>query len=128
MTKVIKNGTIVTADRTWQADILIDGEKIAAIGPNLKGDENIDATDAYVIPGGLDPPHQREMPFLGTTPAGTFESGTLRAASGGAWAPFSTTPFWWRRSGSPSPCCTWRSCATCWAWARRMSGQGSPSA
>ena len=51
MSKVIKGGTIVTADRTYKADVLIEGEKIAGIGPNLKGDETVDATDAYVIPG-----------------------------------------------------------------------------
>ncbi len=83
MTKVIKNGTIVTADRTFHADILIDGEKIAEIGQNLKGDETVDATDAYVIPGGIDPHTHLEMPFMGTTAAETFESGTFAAASGG---------------------------------------------
>ena len=83
MSKVIKNGTVVTADRTWKADVLIDGETIAAIGPDLKGDESIDATDAYVIPGGIDPHTHLEMPFMGTTAAETFESGTFAAASGG---------------------------------------------
>ena len=28
MSKVIRNGTIVTADRTWKADVLIEGETI----------------------------------------------------------------------------------------------------
>ena len=27
-TKVIKNGTVCTADRTWKADVLIEGETI----------------------------------------------------------------------------------------------------
>ena len=31
MSKVIKNGTIVTADRTWKADVLIKHGKIEAI-------------------------------------------------------------------------------------------------
>jgi len=83
MTKVIKGGTVVTADRTWQADVLIEGEKIVEIGQNLKGDEVVDATDAYVIPGGIDPHTHLEMPFMGTTAAETFESGTFAAASGG---------------------------------------------
>ena len=43
MTKVIKGGTVVTADRTWKADILIEGETISRIGEDLKGDEYIDA-------------------------------------------------------------------------------------
>jgi dihydropyrimidinase len=83
MSKVIRNGTIVTADRTWKADVLIEGETIKAIGEGLKGDEEIDATDAYVIPGGIDPHTHLEMPFMGTTAAETFESGTFAAASGG---------------------------------------------
>ena len=83
MTKVIKGGTIVTADRTYEADILIEGEKIAEIGQNLKGDETIDASEAYVIPGGIDPHTHLEMPFMGTTAAETFESGTFAAAAGG---------------------------------------------
>jgi dihydropyrimidinase len=83
MSKVIRNGTVVTADRTWKADVLVEGETIRAIGEGLKGDEEIDATDAYVIPGGIDPHTHLEMPFMGTTAAETFESGTFAAASGG---------------------------------------------
>ena len=83
MTKVIKGGTVCTADRTWKADVLIEGEKIAAIGEDLKGDEVVDASDAYVIPGGIDPHTHLEMPFMGTTAAETFESGTWAAATGG---------------------------------------------
>ncbi len=83
MSKVIRNGTVVTADRTWKADVLVEGETIAGVGAGLKGDEEIDATDAYVIPGGIDPHTHLEMPFMGTTAAETFESGTFAAASGG---------------------------------------------
>ena len=83
MTTVIKNGTLVTADRSWKADILIEGERISAIGADLNGDTVVDAEGAYVIPGGIDPHTHLEMPFMGTTTAETFESGTAAAASGG---------------------------------------------
>ncbi len=83
MSKVIKGGTVVTADRTWQADVRIEDEKIAEIGNDLKGDSYIDAEGAYVIPGGIDPHTHLEMPFMGTTAAETFESGTWSAAAGG---------------------------------------------
>ena len=83
MSKVIRGGTVVTAERMWKADVLIEGERVAAIGEGLKGDEEIDASDAYVIPGGIDPHTHLEMPFMGTTAAETFESGTFAAASGG---------------------------------------------
>ena len=82
-TKVIKNGTVCTADRTWKADVLIEGETIKQIGEDLKGDEYIDAEGAYVIPGGIDPHTHLEMPFMGTTAAETFETGTWAAACGG---------------------------------------------
>ena len=83
MSIVIKGGTLVTADRSFDADILVEGETIAEIGPNLRGDQVIDASGALVIPGGIDPHTHLEMPFMGTTTAETFESGTRAAASGG---------------------------------------------
>ena len=56
---------------------------IRQIGENLTGDEYIDAEGAYVIPGGIDPHTHLEMPFMGTTAAETFETGTWAAAAGG---------------------------------------------
>ena len=44
MSKVIKGGTIVTADREWKSDILIEGEVIKQIGNNLTGDEAVSYT------------------------------------------------------------------------------------
>jgi dihydropyrimidinase len=83
MSTVIKGGTIVTADTTYKADILIEGERIAAIGANLSGDTLIDASGCYVMPGGIDPHTHLEMPFMGTTAFEDFSSGTRAAISGG---------------------------------------------
>ncbi len=83
MTTIIKNGTIVTADLTYRADVLIEGGRIAAIGPGLKGDTTLDATGCYVMPGGIDPHTHLEMPFMGTYSKDDFESGTRAALSGG---------------------------------------------
>ncbi|WP_366658324.1 dihydropyrimidinase [Fodinicurvata sp. EGI_FJ10296] len=83
MSVVIKGGTIVTADRTYRADVLVEGETIAAVGPDLSGDEVIDAAGAYVMPGGIDPHTHMEMPFMGTTATDNFESGTGAALAGG---------------------------------------------
>ena len=66
MSLVIKGGTIVTADRTYKADVLVEGETITAIGEGLKGDSSLDAADCYVMPGGIDPHTHLEMPFMGT--------------------------------------------------------------
>ena len=96
MSTVIKGGTVVTADLTCTADVLVEGEPITAIGPDLKGDETLDATDAYVMPGGIDPHTHLEMPFMGTTRRRLRErhlrggvgrhddGGGLRAAGAGA--------------------------------------------
>ena len=83
MTTVIKNGTIVTADLTYMADVKIDGGRIVEIGPDLTGDETLDATGCYVMPGGIDPHTHLEMPFMGTYSSDDFESGTRAALSGG---------------------------------------------
>ena len=83
MRTVIKNGTIVTHDLTWKADVAIEGGRIVEIGAGLKGQTMLDATGCYVMPGGIDPHTHLEMPFMGTYSADDFESGTRAALSGG---------------------------------------------
>lgn len=83
MTKVIKGGTIIAADRTYKADVLIDGESIVAVGLDLEGDEIIDASGCYVMPGGIDPHTHLEMPFMGTHSSDDFDTGTAAALAGG---------------------------------------------
>ncbi|HVL20575.1 MAG TPA: dihydropyrimidinase [Amaricoccus sp.] len=83
MSTVIKGGTIVTADLSYPADVLIEGERIAAIGPDLQGDRVLDATGALVMPGGIDPHTHLEMPFMGTYSSDDFDSGTRAALAGG---------------------------------------------
>jgi len=93
MKTLIKNGTVVNATGTGQADVLIDGETIAAVlapGSNLLGfdlernvDTVVDAAGKYVIPGGIDAHTHMQMPFGGTEASDTFETGTRAAAHGG---------------------------------------------
>ncbi|MFC4768163.1 dihydropyrimidinase [Effusibacillus consociatus] len=85
MSILIRGGTVVTASDTYQAEILIQGETIAAIGEHLDADgsEVIDASGCYVFPGGIDPHTHLDMPFGGTVTADDFESGTRAAAFGG---------------------------------------------
>ncbi len=88
MRTLITNGTIVTADGSYAADVLIDGETIAQIGRDPAGasvtaDETIDATGRYVVPGGIDAHTHMELPFGGTFAKDTFETGTRAAAFGG---------------------------------------------
>lgn len=81
--KIIKNGTVVTADLTYAADIRVEGGRITEIGQNLSGGETLDASGCYVMPGGIDPHTHLEMPFMGTYSSDDFESGTRAALSGG---------------------------------------------
>jgi len=89
MKTLISGGTVITAIDTVKADVLIDGETIIAIGApgtHTWADEAgkvIDATDKYVVPGGIDPHTHMELPFGGTYASDTFESGTTAAAWGG---------------------------------------------
>ena len=93
MKTLIKNGIVVNATGTGAADVLIDGETIAAVlepGSTLLGfeveqnvDTVIDAAGKYVIPGGIDAHTHMELPFGGTAASDTFETGTRAAAWGG---------------------------------------------
>ena len=83
MSTVIKGGTIVNADRSFTADVLIENGTITGVGSNLSGDTTLDAAGCYVMPGGIDPHTHLEMPFMGTYSTDDFESGTRAALSGG---------------------------------------------
>jgi dihydropyrimidinase len=83
---LIRGGTVVNHDHSRRADVLVEGETIGAVGKDLPvpaGTEIIDADGCFVLPGGIDPHTHLEMPFMGTTSADDFESGTKAALSGG---------------------------------------------
>src|ERR671918_116542 len=85
MRTLIKGGTIVNADATTPADVVIDGEKVALIGQALDvtADRTIDANGKWVIPGAIDVHTHMELPFGGTFASDTFDTGTRAAAFGG---------------------------------------------
>ncbi len=82
---LIADGTVVTGTDTYRADVLVDGERVAMIGKDLRvgGAKKIDATGKYVIPGGIDVHTHMELPFGGTFASDDFETGTRAAAFGG---------------------------------------------
>ncbi len=90
MRTLITNGTVVNADVSTQADVLVDGEQIVAVGRGLAGSDlgagaerTVDASGKYVIPGAIDVHTHMELPFGGTFAKDTFETGSRAAAFGG---------------------------------------------
>jgi dihydropyrimidinase len=88
MKTLIKNGRVVTAVDSYEADILIDGETVVLIGRDLSSivqspDRTIDANGKLVLPGGIDPHTHLDLPFGGTFSSDDFETGTTAAAFGG---------------------------------------------
>ena len=82
---VIRGGRIATASDTFDADLGITGETIAAIGRALPpGKREIDARGKLVLPGGVDSHcHIEQLSASGIMNADTFESATVSAAFGG---------------------------------------------
>jgi dihydropyrimidinase len=84
MTTLIRNGTIVNADGRRAADVLVDGERIAEVGPGLAGaDRVVDASGRFVLPGGVDVHTHLDAPMGAIRTADDFETGTIAAACGG---------------------------------------------
>src|SRR5271168_2000570 len=86
MGTLIRNGTVVTSERTFAADILIEGRTIkevrAGIAPG-PAHRIVDATGMLLLPGGIDVHTHLDMPFGGTTSSDDFLTGTRAAAIGG---------------------------------------------
>jgi len=107
---LVENGTVVTASGSVAADVLVEGEQIAALlapgtAPAALGSEaltaieRVDASGKLVIPGGIDVHTHMEMPFGGTRASDTFATGTEAAVWGGTTTivDFAIQP----RGGSP---------------------------
>lgn len=85
MTTLIKNGTLITASETFEADILIEGEMIARIGLDLEpGAANVvNASGKFVAPGGVDPHTHFDLPMFDTVSSDDHYTGHKAAAFGG---------------------------------------------
>ena len=88
MKTIIRQGTIVSPSEIYEADILIDGEKIACIGRNLEseGAKVIEARGKYVIPGGVDVHTHMDLLAGNSRAVDDFYDGTVAAACGGTTA------------------------------------------
>jgi dihydropyrimidinase len=82
--KIIRGGTIVTASDSFPADLLIEGERIAALGDlhDVEG-ETIDARGCLVLPGCIDSHTHLAQPLGDGFTCDDFDTGTRAAAAGG---------------------------------------------
>ncbi|MBM4161001.1 MAG: dihydropyrimidinase [Ignavibacteria bacterium] len=85
MSLLIRNGLVVTPERTAVVDLYVENDTIAAVSENLTrpAQKIIDASGNYVIPGGVDVHTHLDAPVGGTVSSDDFESGTRAAAFGG---------------------------------------------
>ena len=101
----VQGGTVVGPEGRAPLDVLVEGEKILALGVpgflNRPGTEDaagegdvVDAKGCYVLPGLVDPHLHFNSPFMGTTTVHGYGQGTLAAAFGGITTiiDFSTQP------------------------------------
>lgn len=115
MTLLIRSGTIITAAESFEADILIEGERIAQIGKDLPappGAEVVDASGKIIMPGGVDVHTHFDLPMAGTVSSDDHYTGHKAAAFGGTttvidFVPQDTAPLLrnvevWRAKADPN--------------------------
>jgi dihydropyrimidinase len=84
-TTLLQGGRVVSADGEYDADVLIVGERIAAVGsvPAPPGATVIDVGGCLVLPGLIDNHTHLSMPFMGMWSSDDYDTGTRAAAAGG---------------------------------------------
>lgn len=86
MEKLIKNGVLITDTETIRADILIEGERILTVAPNIEAGQDVELIDAggkFITPGGVDPHTHFDLPMAGTVSSDDHYTGHKAAAYGG---------------------------------------------
>ncbi|MCA9985988.1 MAG: amidohydrolase family protein, partial [Anaerolineales bacterium] len=84
-TTLIRGGTVVLDQMVAKQDLLLRGEKIAAVGElgDYPADTIIDASGLLVLPGGVDTHVHFNDVFMNTISVHDYYSGTLAAVHGG---------------------------------------------
>ena len=85
MKYLLKNGTVVTSEKSEKMDLLIEDEKILQVGENLTAEnaEEIDVSGKLLFPGFIDGHTHFDLEVAGTVTADDFETGTRAAILGG---------------------------------------------
>lgn len=116
---LVRGGRVVHPDFSQEADVLVEGGVVRALGPDLRapaGTRVLDAAGKLVLPGGIDPHTHLQLPFMGTCSADDFLRGTQAALAGGTTTiiDFAIPPkggslldafHTWRRWADPKVCC-----------------------
>jgi dihydroorotase len=81
MTTLLRGGRVIDETGERPADVLLDGDRIVAVGTDLSGDEVLDVGGCVVAPGFVDLHSHLRQP--GQEEAETIETGARAAAVGG---------------------------------------------
>jgi dihydropyrimidinase len=91
MKTLLKSGRIITAEEEFIGDVLIEGEKIRAVGTNIQPDADtvvVDVSNKFLTPGGVDVHTHFDLPMAGTVSSDDHYSGLKAAAFGGTTTVF----------------------------------------
>lgn len=85
MDLIVRGGLVVTTSDVVRADVGVRDGRIVALEDRMtsQADDEIDASDCYVLPGSIDPHTHIQEPFMGTTTNDDWYEGTAAAAAGG---------------------------------------------
>ena len=85
MKYLLKGGMVINGSGSKLADVLIDGETIAAVGRDLPADgaKVVDVTGMLLFPGFIDAHTHFDLDVCNTTTADDFATGTRSALRGG---------------------------------------------
>lgn len=88
MKYIIKNGTVVNADGSFKADVLVENGLVAGIGESIPAcdAETVDASGCYVMPGFIDTHTHFDLSLGYTSTADDFITGGKAAVRGGTTA------------------------------------------
>src|SRR3954452_8933215 len=82
---LLRGGHVISADGEYDADVLIAGERIAAVGDVTapEGATVLDVSGCMLMPGLIDNHTHLSMPFMGMWSSDDYNTGTQAAAAGG---------------------------------------------
>src|SRR3954452_13250754 len=82
---LLQGGRVVSSDGEYDADVLIVGEKVVAVGDveTPAGATVLDVSGCLVMPGLIDNHTHLSMPFMGMMSSDDYNTGTQAAAAGG---------------------------------------------